>query len=221
MIRFILASQSPRRRELLTLTGYPFQVMVADVDEAVIDHPDPAENSLQTALLKAEAIVERRPIIEDDRVIVVAADTTVALDGQMLGKPADTAEAAQMLKALRAREHQVHTGMALVELGAGQEVTAVHTALVTMRSYTDQEIERYVASGDPMDKAGAYAIQHPRFRPVSVLDGCYLGVMGLSVCQLLQQLERLNVPQIADLDAVAAAHGQYPCSILEQSSAGA
>ncbi len=220
MIRFILASQSPRRRELLALTGYPFQVMVADVDETIIDHPDPARNSLQTAQLKATAVVDRCPNVKDGRVIVIAADTTVALKGRLFGKPSDTAEAALMLQTLRDRDHEVHTGMALVDLGTSQEVTAVHTAFVTMRPYTNQEMKRYVDSGDPLDKAGAYAIQHPQFRPVSALDGCFLGVMGLSVCQLLQQLERLNVPPIADQDALAAAHGSYPCPIQGQLIAG-
>ena len=219
MIRFILASQSPRRRDLLSLCGYPFQVMVSAVDEAIVDHPNPAENSLQTAQLKAQAIVNRLPKTESKRVIIVAADTTVALDGQMLGKPADAAEATSMLKALRDRDHQVHTGMALVDPAAGKEATAVHTASVTMRSYTDHEIERYIASGDPMDKAGAYAIQHPQFRPVTSLDGCYLGVMGLSVCQLLQLLGQLDVPLMADLDALAKAHDHYPCSLLSKSGA--
>jgi septum formation protein len=219
MIRFILASQSPRRRDLLSLCGYPFQVMVSEVDETTVDHPNPAENSLQTAQLKAQAIISRLPTAETRRAIIVAADTTVALDGQMLGKPTDAAEATNMLKALRGRDHQVHTGMALVDPVTDKEATAVHTALVTMRSYTDHEIERYIATGDPMDKAGAYAIQHPQFRPVTLLDGCYLGVMGLSVCQLLQLLGQLDVPLMADLDALAEAHDHYPCPLLSKSGA--
>lgn len=221
MIRFILASQSPRRRDLLSLCGYPFRVMAADVDEATIDHPNPAENSLQTAQLKAQAVVDRVPLTNSERVIVVAADTTVALDSHMLGKPADVGEATRMLQVLKGRDHQVHTGMVVVNLNTGKEVTAVHSATVTMRPYADDEIERYVNSGDPMDKAGAYAIQHPQFRPVTRLDGCYLGVMGLSICQLLQLLEQLNIPSLADLDALAKAHEHYPCPLLPEMSAHA
>lgn len=217
MTRFVLASQSPRRRELLSLCGYPFQVIVAAVDEASVDHPDPAENSLQTAQLKAQAVIDRLLNKETERVIIVAADTIVSLDGHMLGKPADAAEATYMLKGLRDRDHKVHTGMILVDLETGKEATAVHTASVFMRSYTDHEIESYVASGDAMDKAGAYAIQHPQFRPVTTLDGCYLGVMGLSVCQLLQLLHQLDVPTLADLRSLAEAHEHYPCPLLRQS----
>ena len=221
MIRLILASQSPRRRDLLSLCGYPFQVMAADVDEATIDHPNPAENSLQTAQLKAQAVIDRVPLTDNERIIVVAADTTVALDSHMLGKPADAADARRMLQALKGRDHQVHTGMVVANLKTGKEATAVHTATVTMRPYADEEIERYVNSGDPMDKAGAYAIQHPQFRPVARLDGCYLGVMGLSICQLLQLLGQFNIPSLADLDALAKAHEHYPCPLLPDSGAQA
>ena len=195
--------------------------MAAAVDEASIDHPDPVENVLQTARLKAQTIYERflkegrLPQGESERVIIIAADTTVTLDGQMLGKPANTADATRMLRALRGRWHEVHTGMALVVLETGEEATAVHTAYVTMRPYSAQEIDDYVASGDPMDKAGAYAIQNALFRPVESLEGCYLGVMGLTVCQLQQLLDRLNVPAVADPEELAAAHGHYTCPLFQ------
>jgi septum formation protein len=210
----ILASQSPRRRELLSLCGYPFQVMAAVVDETVVDIPDPAENTILTAQLKADAITNRLPQTAADQTIIVAADTIVALDNQMLGKPADAREAESMLRALRGREHEVHTGMVLVDTGTGVTVSAVHTATVHMRPYTDSEISRYIASRDPLDKAGAYAIQHPQFRPVSSLDGCYLGVMGFSICQLLRKLQSFDVPLLANMEALTKAHKDYPCPIL-------
>jgi septum formation protein len=216
MIHFILASQSPRRRELLSLCGYPFLVMAADVDETTIDLADPSENTIMTAKLKAEAIIDTLVKPDGDRVIVIAADTIVALKNHMLGKPADAAEAKFMLQVLRTQDHKVHTGLAVVDLGTGKELTAVHTARVHMRPYTNYEIEHYVASGDPFDKAGAYAIQHPQFQPVSLLDGCYLGVMGLSVCQLLEQLRKLEVPFLADMHALNRAHNGFSCPLLAE-----
>jgi MAF protein len=214
MARFILASQSPRRQELLSLCGYPFQVMAANVDETIVDIADPSENTIMTAQLKAEAVANNLPKTDGDREIVIAADTIVVLEKHMLGKPADDEEAQSMLEALRDREHKVYTGLALIDLRTGMEVTAVHAARVRMRSYTDQEIKRYIASGDPLDKAGAYAIQHPQFQPVALLDGCYLGVMGLSVCQLLDQLSGLNVPFLADMNVLHKSHHRFPCPLL-------
>jgi MAF protein len=217
MRRFILASQSPRRRELLNLVGYPYECKVADVDETSVTHPDPAVNVVCTAQLKARAIAAHIMPQDGLQTIIIAADTTVALGERMFGKPIDKAAARTMLRTLRNRTHEVHTGVILIDLDNGQEVMGVHTAVVTMRDYTDAEITNYVAGGDPLDKAGAYAIQHPGFRPVANLQGCYLGVMGLSVCHLLQLLRQLNVPQRASATAVAEAHHIFPCPILPAS----
>lgn len=216
MINFILASQSPRRQELLRLVGFPYEVQIADADEDSITDPDPAVNVVETARLKAEKIIRqiKRPF--PPHTILITADTTVALDNQMLGKPDSPDHARQMLVALRNRKHLVHTGLALLDFASGKEVTGVHSAIVTMRNFSDGEIETYIASGDPMDKAGAYAIQHPQFNPVAQLDGCYLGVMGLSVCHLLQLLKQFDVPLVADLTAVSTTHQQYPCPLFNQ-----
>jgi len=186
MTTLILASASPRRRELMTLLGLPFTIQVADVDEKSITHPDPAINVLETARLKAETIAQTAP----PESIIVAADTTVALDGQMLNKPADVVEAREMLRRLRGRVHQVHTGVVLLAVGSGQRVTDVASVDVPMRTYSEAEIEAYIASGDPMDKAGAYAIQHPQFQPVLALQDCYAGVMGLPLCHLARGLRQ-------------------------------
>lgn len=218
MVHLILASQSPRRRELLSLCGYPFQVLAAAVDETSVDIPDPSTNTIRTARLKAEVIANRLPRSGGQRVIIIAADTIVALENQMLGKPADSAEARRMLRALRGREHKVYTGMVLLDLGTEAEVTAVHAASVQMRPYTNQEIERYIASGDPLDKAGAYAIQHPQFKPVAALDGCFLGVMGFSVCQFLLQLSKFDLPILADMTALKEAHNHTFCPLLAELS---
>lgn len=213
MRHLILASQSPRRRELIRLLNYPFSSLAADADEESVTHPDPAANVVHTAQLKA-AIIAGRLQPYQARAIIVAADTSVTLDGQMLNKPADEADARRMLVALRGREHEVHTGIVLLDPVSERMVTAVHTAIVTMRAYNDAEVDAYVATGDPLDKAGAYAIQHPVFAPVARLEGCYLGVVGLSVCQLLALLAQFDVPLRADLNAVEAAHNGFSCPLL-------
>jgi len=168
----VLASGSPRRRELLAALGLDFTVDVADVDET----PQPGE--LPEALVcrlcraKAAAVAERHP-----GKVVLAADTLVALDGALLGKPADALEAVAMLSSLRDRVHIVYTAVCVIH---GAEIgTRLSTTGVTMRDFTDAEIERYVETGDPLDKAGAYAIQHPWFSPVAAWTGCYAGIMGL------------------------------------------
>lgn len=218
MIKFILASQSPRRRELIQLIGYPFEAIAADVDEDNITHPDPAVNVTCTAQLKVNAIANglRPQINSPERLIIIGADTTVALKDQMLGKPASKEEAWYMLQALRNRPHHVYTGMALIDLSRKQEWQGVSSATVTMRSYNDEEIAAYIASGDPMDKAGAYAIQNRAFYPVAKLEGCFTTVMGLSVCHLIQVLSDLGVPLVANMTAVRQAHHHYPCPIYRQ-----
>lgn len=216
MIKFILASQSPRRQSLIKLLGYPFSIRVADVDEMSITHPDPATNVIETAVLKAYTIAQQT---KSSGEIIVAADTTVALGENMLGKPQDAAEATHMLQTLRHQTHEVHTGFVILNLANGAEIKKVTTAVVTMRDYTDQEIAAYVASGDPLDKAGAYAIQHPTFKPVAQLDGCYTAVVGLSVCDLILALDKLDIPRLADLTAVHQSHQvadlDFSCPIYE------
>ena len=213
MARFVLASQSPRRRELLGLCGYPFDTMAAEVDENSVSDPDPAQDCIQTARLKAEAILNQIYSTSQERTIIVAADTIVAIDGQILGKPRDATDAKQMLSALRDRTHDVHTGVMIIDVDSGREVLGSHTAVVKMRRYTDQEMSAYIASGDPLDKAGAYAIQHPIFRPVEQLNGCYLGVMGLSICHLLQLLRQIDLPFQAELAPLETAHQRYGCPL--------
>ncbi|MCB8965541.1 MAG: septum formation protein Maf [Ardenticatenaceae bacterium] len=214
MVRFILGSQSPRRRALLQLLGFPFEVMVADVDETLVADADPAVDAMLTAQLKARAI--RGMLGEgryDGETLLLTADTAVSIDQHILGKPVDTNDAWQMLRALRGRAHQVHTGFTLVNLATGQEVTDVHTAVVTMRDYSDDEIAAYIATGDPLDKAGAYGVQHPEFRPASQINGCFTGVMGLSVCQLLQTLAQWDI-LVPVTSAITQAHHEYPCPLL-------
>jgi septum formation protein len=192
----ILASASPRRRELIRLLGLPFTIQAADVDEESVTRPDPAENARQTAALKAETIVAAL-VARGERqaapAIVVAADTIVAINGRMLAKPADENEAWQMLRLLRGRNHHVYTGITLIQPVTGHTIYDVAVTAVTMRPYSDAEIAAYIAGGDPMDKAGAYAIQHPEFRPVAALEGCYANVVGLPLCHLACALHEMSV----------------------------
>jgi septum formation protein len=192
--RLLLASQSPRRRELLTLLGLPFETDASDVDEA----PKAGEPPVALAARLSQAKAQACPA--DHAVIIIACDTIVALDGQALGKPYDADEAAEMLRRLRGRPHSVYTAVTLLEKDAGRAVTDVAETQVTMRAYTDAELAAYVASGDPLDKAGAYAIQHPGFHPVADVRGCFANVIGLPLCHLTRSLctwqiePRQNVP---------------------------
>jgi MAF protein len=187
----LLASLSPRRRRLIALLDLPVRFAVADVDEDSITIPDPARNVIETARLKAETIRAR---VDDPLAVIVAADTTVAFQGEMLNKPADAAEARAMLRRLRGRTHQVHTGLVVWHAGTGQVIEDVATIDVPMRAYSDTDMEAYIATGDPMDKAGAYNIHHPEFRPVVAMTGCYAGVMGFPLCHLARALWRLGLP---------------------------
>lgn len=182
----ILASKSPRRQALLAALGLAFAVDVADVDETPL--PDEAPDALVRRLCraKAQAVAARHPAAT-----VLAADTLVALDGRLLGKPADRAEATEMLAALRGRTHQVYTAVCVARVGSFDSRLAISN--VTMRSYTDAEIAAYVASGDPLDKAGAYAIQHPRFSPVAGWTGCYTSIMGLPLRLVAEMLAQTGI----------------------------
>lgn len=167
----LLASASPRRRELLAAIGLVFEIAAADLDEQAIagDRP-PGEAAARVAVAKARALA--RP----DRV-VLAADTMVVLDDAILGKPADPADARRMLAALGGREHQVVTGVALS--AGGGERAVVRWSTVRMRAYGPAEIDAYVTGGGGADKAGAYGIQDEPFRPVAAITGCWCNVMGL------------------------------------------
>ena len=203
----ILASASPRRQALIRLLRQPVRVQVAAVDEETITHPDPAVNVVETARLKAQAVAATT----GEDVLIIAADTTVALDGEMLNKPADPAEARLMLRRIRGRAHQVYTGIALLENTSGRTVTTLSKTDVFMRPYDDEEIDKYVASGDPLDKAGAYAIQHSGFRPVAALEGCFTGVVGLPLCRLAEALNDLGIE--FSLPVAVGSHDYQECPV--------
>ncbi len=211
MLRLVLASASPRRRALVQLLGLPVTLYAVEVDERQVDHPTPAHNAVETAYLKAQAAAQRWTFTEET--VVVGADTNVALDGHILGKPADAADATRMLRRLCGRLHQVHTGLALIHWPSQRVVMDVASVDVPMRAYSDAEIAAYVATGDPLDKAGAYAIQHPVFRPVADLSGCYAGVVGLPLCHLTRALRQLGVFLSDEVAARCQTEHRYDCPV--------
>jgi septum formation protein len=186
----ILASGSPRRRELLTQAGLAFKVEVADIDESVQPGETPAKYVQRLAVEKAQAVSERHKHEDDssDPIVVLGADTTVVLDGEILGKPADIAEARHMLERLAGRTHQVLTGIAAVSRRATVseiEITQVYFDLIGER-----ELVEYLASGEPMDKAGAYGIQGFAARWIPKIEGCYFNVMGLPIARTMAVIAR-------------------------------
>ena len=186
----ILASQSPRRKELLGLFRIPFLIRVADIDETMDPAKNPADEVARVSRLKAEAI-DRQP--ED---IVIAADTIVVCDSQVLGKPTDVDDACRMLESLSGRAHQVMTGMTVLK--GDQCISCTEVTDVYFRPLTQKQIEAYVATGDPMDKAGSYGIQSGAALFVEKLAGDYYNVMGLPVCRLAQILEQIS-PDIMEV----------------------
>jgi MAF protein len=188
--QLILASRSPRRRELLAHLGVPFRVVVPEVEEnaAPASSGQPEELAEALALAKAEAVAR-----DEEEGIVIAADTIVVDGDTILGKPADGAEAAETLRRLRGREHRVITALAVVDAGSGQRAASHVVTAVRMRDYSDAEIAAYVARGEPLDKAGAYAIQDKQFQPVASYDGCYCNVVGLPLKALVKLLRRAGL----------------------------
>ena len=205
--RLILASNSPRRRQLLALTGLPFIVSAADVDESQLANEKPADYVLRLAETKARAVKA------DDDQFVLAADTTVVDGSDILGKPADAAEAIEMLRRLRGHPHQVYTGIALLRKRDGLLLKDICVTDVPMRDYSDEEIRAYVATGDPLDKAGAYAIQHTEFHPVARMDGCFASVMGLPVCHMILQMRKMDLQPDTNFFAGCETVLEYQCPV--------
>jgi MAF protein len=206
--RLILASGSPRRRQLLSLLGLPFIIKAAGVDERQLEGETPAELVQRVSQAKARSIDDVRP---DE--LVVAADTIVVLDDQVLGKPVDAGDAASMLRQLGGRSHLVYSGVSVWHPASQRLIYELGESVVWMRDYTASEIASYVESGDPLDKAGAYAIQHARFDPVSRVEGCWLSVMGLPLCHLGRALARFDVAVPASVPGACQAFNQRACSI--------
>ena len=189
-MNLILASGSPRRKELLGLFGIPFVIRAADIDETMDPGQAPFDEVARVSRLKALAV----PREQDD--IVIAADTIVVCEGRVLGKPHSREEAVRMLTALSGRDHQVMTGCTVLYGDKSEtftEVTHLH-----FRELSEKEIKRYVQSGEPMDKAGAYGIQGGAALFCEKLEGDYYNVMGLPVCRLQKALRRIAPEEMED-----------------------
>lgn len=211
-----LASISPRRHELVGYLNLPFTPHRPDVDEASLPGEPPAEMVKRLSREKATAVAARL-----SEGIVIAADTIVVLLGRVLGKPRDEAEAGEMLRALRGRRHLVLTGHTTLNVATGKTITDVCESKVTMRELSDEEIEAYIASGEPMDKAGAYAVQDERFHPVANVIGCPANVMGLPLCHITRDLRRHGVA-LPPSEPLACRTGYgYLCAIVERVMPGA
>ena len=207
--KILLASNSPRRRELMALGDWTFTVSVSNVDETQRPGEAPGDYVLRLAEDKARAAATRAASGQ----VIVAADTTVVDGNALLGKPADAAEAVAMLRQLRGHKHQVYTGLAILDSSTGNLLKDLCVTDVPMRDYSDDEIARYVESGDPLDKAGGYAIQHDHFHPVAGLAGCFASVMGLPLCHLLRLLEQLGAPLDPNVPARCQNHLNYACPV--------
>lgn len=206
----VLASNSPRRRQLLALGGWMFHVRAMEVDETPRHGEDPGKYVVRLAESKARACAETA----HEDLVLLAADTAVVDGKSILGKPKNMAEAVDMLRRLRGRTHQVYTGIAILRMSDETLLTDLCVTDVPMRNYSDEEIEIYVATGDPLDKAGAYAIQHRGFHPVERVSGCYASVMGLPLCHVTRLLRQLDIVRRSDVAAECQSTLEYNCPVF-------
>ena len=194
-IELLLASASPRRRQLINILDFPVIVAVASdgEEEAERRYQGPVENLARWLAKHKAAAALKLP--EAAGRLVITADTTVILENEALGKPRDKAHAFELLRALRGRWHHVITGVVVCTEREGRTVMHSDSCItpVLMRNYSDKEIATYIAGGDPMDKAGAYGIQNPAFQPTERIDGCYLNVVGLPICTVIDLLAEFGV----------------------------
>jgi septum formation protein len=216
-IRLFLASNSPRRKELLALGGWEYNIHAAQVDETPLGGEDGMEYVQRLAHKKATTAASQAGV----EGVFIAADTTVihpqvGEKTMILGKPRNPAEAAEMLRDLRGKIHPVHTALFIQNSLNGTAWSDLCTTYVTMRNYSEGEIKEYIAGGDPMDKAGAYAIQHEGFHPVETLDGCFANVMGLPLCHLTRSLAHFGITPPMDIPRACQAATGYNCPVYHQ-----
>ena len=190
-MKLILASASPRRAEVLRDAGFVFQVRPADVDETRLPHEAAEEYVRRVAKAKARVVAERARAA-GEHAIVIAADTTVLAQGQILEKPKDAADARRMLRLFSGKTHEVLTALAVIKLATGEEALHVETTRVTFLEMSEDEIEAYIQTGEPFDKAGAYGIQGIAGRFATRIEGCYFNVLGLPLSRLWTTLRALG-----------------------------
>jgi len=216
MADVILASKSPRRQELLRNLIDQFIVINADIDESALSEELPDEVVLRLAKEKAISvgeIIARNPTLDK---IVIGADTIVVDGSEILGKPADEYDARRILEQLRGKKHQVLSGIVLYQIQNGKISDRLIQTKVQMRDYRDEEIQDYIDSGDPFDKAGAYAIQNKIFDPAPEFDDCYANVMGLPLCDLYVLMKEAGL-EVDDLVAENCQSSiQYQCPVFKK-----
>jgi len=215
----VLASGSPRRHEMLEWTGWDFITRPVETDESRAVSESPELYVSRLAETKARAAVHSLNKMGAAD-LILAADTTVADENRVLGKPLDEADARQMLLYLRDRSHEVFTALAIYRVSDHRWFFDRCHTLVAMRDYSDEEIEAYVLSGDPMDKAGAYAIQNKTFHPVTGFNGCFANVMGLPLCHLVRMMKKIGIVAPVETALSCQKHLDYDCPVTRDVLAG-
>jgi septum formation protein len=196
-LKLILASASPRRAEILRNAGIRFEVCSTDVDESLLVNESPADYVRRLALAKALAAADKNPNLGADA-LIIGADTIVVVDARVLGKPASRDDAKHMLRSVSGRIHEVHSGLALLQISGMQQRVVEEITRVHFAHLGDQEIEEYLVTGEPFDKAGAYAIQGMGGRFVKRIEGCYFNVMGLPLARLWTLLREFGFESSAE-----------------------
>jgi MAF protein len=214
--KFWLASTSPRRREILTWAGWQLETISSNGDETMLADEAPQQYVRRVAEFKSR--VELVNAAESD--FVISADTIVVFEGKILGKPKDSLDAAAMLASMRANEHWVMTAIAVRYAGEESAQVELCRSKVRMRAYSDAEIQEYVDSGDPLDKAGAYAIQDRGFHPTMDFKGCMASVMGMPLCHLERMLRRSRDYAWTDWPSICQKKLEYTCPITSRIMAG-
>ena len=185
-LRVVLASGSPRRRDLLAMIGIGHTVIAADIDEAYLPGEEPRAHAERLAREKGDVVAERNA-----DALIISADTIVVIDGEVLGKPRDAADAARMLRQLSGRTHEVYTAVAVTR--RGRTASGVEAVRVAFRPLSEDDIRNYIATGEPMDKAGAYGIQGYGATIVEWIEGDYFAVMGLALGRMVRLMRELGV----------------------------
>ena len=196
MVKYVLASASPRRRELMSIITDKFEVVVSDADESAIDptNTPPGIYVQELALLKAAASAKK--VLKNKKAVIIAADTIVVRDKEILGKPKDKSDAARILKSLSGREHEVYTGYCIMRIKDAKTFCGSVKTAVKFRELSDETIDEYIRTGEPMDKAGAYGIQAKGALLVEGIKGDYFNVVGFPVGEIAKRLQEefdLNV----------------------------
>jgi len=208
---FLLASNSPRRRQMFAWTGWSFDVHAVNIDES----PLPAERPSAYVSRLADQKALAAATLVGQWQFILAADTIVSLGDDILGKPIDPQDAAVMLRKLRGQLHQVYTAISILDRQIGELKRDLCISLVPMRMYNDEELENYVASGDPLDKAGGYAIQNADFHPVENFRDCYASVAGLPLCHVLRLMQGYAAYPEKNIPGICQNNLQYKCPVSQ------